>query len=76
LPRETNVTLRPDSDGQVEWSNGGIPVPGIEPGALGRWPKTLRPPLVWRIIDQLRPIEIQMDREAALCSLTEIWKLG
>ena len=34
-------------------------MPGIEPGALGRSPKTLRPPLLWRRInDQLRPIEI------------------
>ena len=33
-------------------------MPGIEPGALGLSPKTLRPPDWWRIIDQLRPIEI------------------
>ena len=34
-------------------------MPGIEPGAPGLSPKTLRPPLLWRRInDQLRPIEI------------------
>ena len=34
-------------------------MPGIEPGALGLSPKMLRPPLLWRRInDQLRPIEI------------------
>ena len=31
---------------------------GIEPRALRLSPETLRPPIWWRITDQLRPIEI------------------
>jgi hypothetical protein len=34
-------------------------MPGIEPGALEFSTKTLRPPILWRINDQLRPIQSQ-----------------
>jgi len=33
-------------------------MPGIEPGPPRLSPRTVHPPYCWKIIDQLRPIEI------------------
>src|SRR6266540_3658962 len=47
--------------GRVRWASGAIEqrhsMPGIEPGPPRLSPRTVRRPY-WRIIDQLRPIEI------------------
>ena len=48
--------------GKLRWASGVIErrhsMPGIEPGPPRLSPRTVRPPLWWRINDQLRPTEI------------------